>query len=332
MKTIPTALLASLLASTVSPVAASALAAPKASATKVAAVESVAFDAANGQLPEGVYVTKDAIYAGIAGSGEVWKIARDGTRTLLGSAPAPVAGKGFLTGVIVAPNGDVIAALASFTPEVQAGLYRIPKSGGKATLFAKSAEMNFPNGLAYASSGNLLVTDSSGRTFRVSPSGEVVLVVADALLQGDKSGASSPAAPGAKFGLDIGVNGIAVAKSGHVWVVNSDKGSLLRFRYDAKKKTAGALEAVAVDGAKLGGADGIALTAAGDALVTLNTQDKIVKVTAKGAISALDVPAGLDFPASIARDPAAKGEAYWVTNAGFLSKDKRPGVVRVTLD
>lgn len=288
------------------------------------------FDAAKGQLPEGLAVNEEGAVVGIAGSGEVWKIGFNGQRTLLGNAPAPIPGKGFLTGLIFAPNGDVLAALASFSNEVQPGIYRIPRTGGTARLFAKHPQMSFPNGLAYDSLGNLLVTDSAGSIFEISEDGETKVVLADEKLKGDKTGRSSSYAPGARFGLDIGVNGIAFGKNGLVYLANSDKGSLLKFRWDAQTRRAGPLEVLVQDGERLGGADGIALDERGDVIVALNTKDALVRVDGRGRISSVPVTAKLDFPASIAIMPTGKNAAVYVTNAGFLSEKKQPSLVRLT--
>lgn len=310
----------------------SALSVPAEGLAVATGSEITSFDAAKGQLPEGIAVSRDALYVGIASTGEIWKVTRAGQRSLFAKAPTPVEGKGFLTGLAVASNGDVLAALTSFAPEVKPGIYRVSKDGGTATLFAEHANMKFPNGLAFAASGDLLVSDSAGTVFQVTPRGNVSVLLRDDKLTGDKSGATSPSAPGAKFGLDIGVNGIALARDGRVYAVNSDRGTILSFAFDAKAGTASALKVVAQDPARLGGADGIALLADGSFIVTLNTQDKLVRVTKAGAISDIPTKARLDFPASVVTDIWANKPTVFVTNAGFLSKKKRPGVVKIILD
>src|SRR6478752_5302572 len=88
------------------------------------------------------------------------------------SVPALIAGKGFMTGLAQSASGDVYAGLASFVPEVQAGIYRVSRRGGKAELFAKDEALPFPNALAFDSAGNLFATDSgTGSVFRIDQRG-----------------------------------------------------------------------------------------------------------------------------------------------------------------
>jgi hypothetical protein len=122
------------------------------------------FDASAGELPEGFVLTKDSAYVGFAPTSRVVRVDLvAGTATAFGQLPLPVPGKGFMTGLASSPAGDVYAGLASFVPEVQAGIYRIPKEGGAATLFAKDMALPFPNALAFDTDGSLWATDSGAR-------------------------------------------------------------------------------------------------------------------------------------------------------------------------
>jgi streptogramin lyase len=127
------------------------------------------FDAAAKELPEGLLVNDDSAYVGFAPSSHVVRVnLATGQAAPFATLPAPTPGKGFMTGLARASNGDVYAGLASFTPEVQAGVYRIDKAGGAAVLFARDAMLPFPNALAFDPDGSLFVTDSgTGSVFRI---------------------------------------------------------------------------------------------------------------------------------------------------------------------
>jgi len=75
------------------------------------------------------------------------------------------------------------------------------------------------------------------------------------------------------------------------------------------------------DCVSLAGADGIALDAAGTLFVTVNWQDRVVRIDRSGAIQTPATKAdGLDFPASVA---VAPGGGVLVTNYAQLSYLKR---------
>src|SRR5688572_1920001 len=126
------------------------------------------FDPAQGQLPEGLVVAGDTAYVGFAPSGVVARVdLATGAAQPWGKLPAPVPNQGFMTG-LAARGGEILAALVSFVPEVQAGIYRIPAAGGDAVLLASSPAMAFPNAIGLDGDA-LFVTDSaSGTVFRIA--------------------------------------------------------------------------------------------------------------------------------------------------------------------
>src|SRR5262249_51146978 len=110
-------------------------------------------DAAGGGLPEELAVRDGKAYLEFAPTSQICALDRaGGATTPFSTPPTPVAGKGFMTGLAFS-GADLYAALVSFVPEVQAGIYRASERGKPATLFAKHAEMAFPNGLAFDPSG-----------------------------------------------------------------------------------------------------------------------------------------------------------------------------------
>jgi hypothetical protein len=55
-------------------------------------------------------------------------------------------------------KGMLYAAIASLSPELKSGVYRLPAgSAGKATLFASYRNMTFPNDLLFRQQGQLLL-------------------------------------------------------------------------------------------------------------------------------------------------------------------------------
>jgi hypothetical protein len=232
---------------------------PSAPATSQAAgpttTELVAkFDASAGELPEGLVFTREAAYVGFAPTSQVMRVdVGTGRATQYAQLPAPVAGKGFMTGLAESPTGDLYAGLASFVPEVQAGIYRVSKQSGEVSLFARDAALPFPNGLAFDASGALFATDSgSGSIFRFDAHGNAERWSSDQTLLGD-----AKACDGAGPGFAIGANGIVVEPDA-VYVVNLDQATLLRFPR-AEDGSAGSVTIVAgPDCETLGGADGLA--------------------------------------------------------------------------
>ncbi len=284
------------------------------------------FDAAAGELPEGLAVTADGTYVGFAPTSRVMRVdVGTGKATLFAQLPAPVSGKGFLTGLSESPTGDLYAGLASFVPEVQAGIYRIAKSSGEVTLFAKDAELPFPNGLAFDEKGALFASDSgTGSVFRFDAKGHAERWASGALLLGD-----AKACDGAGPGFAIGANGVVVEPEA-LYVVNLDQATLVRIPR-AKDGSAGAAEIIAgPDCETLGGADGLARAPDGSFVVAVNRQNKLVRIDPSGNVRTLAHGAPFDFPASV----AYRGDTLFATNFAFHNASAglpaQPGLVRIS--
>ena len=88
---------------------------------------------------------------------------------------------------------------------------------------------------------------------------------------------------------------------------------------------------VGPDCASLGGADGLTRDAAGNLLVAVNRQDKVVRVTSKHSIEPVVSGGTIDFPASF----AWKGTTLFATNFAFATassgKPAKPGILRIEL-
>jgi sugar lactone lactonase YvrE len=283
------------------------------------------FDASAGELPEGLLFTDDYAYVGFAPTGRVARVdVESGRATTFAQLPAPVAGKGFVTGLAASPAGDVYAGLASFVPEVQAGIYRIERGTGEVSLFAKDEALPFPNGLAFDASGALFATDSgTGSVFRVDARGRAERWANDATLLGD-----AKACDGAGPGFAIGANGIVV-ESDAVYVVNLDQATLLRIprRQDG---SAGPSEVIAgPDCETLGGADGLARAPDGTFVIAVNRQNKLVRVTPGGVVTTLAAGAPFDFPASVAYRKDTLFATNFALHNASAGLPSQPGLVRV---
>ena len=291
-------------------------------ASPLAVSEVTRLDGGKGQMSEGLAVRGGTAYLGYVASGEVVAVNIDsGAVEPYGSLPQPVAGKGFVAGLAVRGD-DLYAALVSFVPEVQAGIYRMTGAGGPAQLFAKHAEMAFPNGMAFDDAGQMYVTDSAaGAIFRVSTTGEVTRWLADPLLTGGKDSCGAGKGVGVPF--DIGANGIVIDDH-TMFVSNTDRAEILRIEIQ-KDGSAGAPGVlVPPNCAELSGADGLALAPDGDLIVAVNHLNKLVRVDREGGVTPLASGDPLDFPASL----AFAGDGLYISNFAFLDA-KRPALLLI---
>jgi sugar lactone lactonase YvrE len=290
------------------------------------------FDLSKAQLPEGLAIGNGVPYVGLAVTSEIAKVnLSDGTLATFATLPKPAPNTGFMTGLALSAKdpGVLYAALVSFAPEVQPGIYRVGASGGAASLFAKDAGMVFPNGLFADDAGNWFVADSAaGAVFRIAASGQTVEKWAtDDLLLGDKDH-SCASAKGAGLPFNIGANGIV--KSGDAFYVsNTDKGLVARIPVGSDG-TAGKVTAFAgPDCDKLGGADGVTILGT-DLYVAANFLNQIVRVGSAGDVTVVASGEPLDFPASL----AFEGAALYASNFAFTNAQAMkgsPGLIRIDL-
>ena len=285
------------------------------------------FDAAAGELPEGLLVSADSVYVGFAPTSRVVRVdVATGQTTPYSQLPAPGAGKGFMTGLAQSPAGELYAGLASFVPEVQAGIYRISNAGRDVTLFAKDAALSFPNALAFDSDGALFATDSgSGSVFHIDSGGH-----AERWAWGDALNGQKEACDGAGPGFAIGANGIVVEPEA-VYVVNLDKATLVKIPRLAGGAAGTPSVVAGPDCEALGGADGLVRAPDGSFVVAVNRQDKLVRVAQDGKVTTLASGAPFDFPATV----AYRGDTLFATNFALKSasagRTSAPGIVRVSM-
>jgi sugar lactone lactonase YvrE len=282
----------------------------------------VNFDPKKGQLPEGLVVNNKNIFVAWAPIGQVVKIDKDNlTVSKYGSWPTIPTNKGFMLGLDFDKQGMLYAAIASLSPELKSGIYRLSSGGaGQAALFASNTNMTFPNDLLFGQQGRLFVSDSSGTLFTVQSNGNVVKWLTDPLLKGDRN-----FCPPAELHLDIGANGIAFDKNGtSLFVVNTDRASIIRVPI-MNDGSAGKPELfVGPDCKNLNGADGIVVDKDGSIIIAVNKLNKIVRVSMDKKITALESDGILDFPASVKIDNGTAGQEHilYITNFGFVSAGK----------
>jgi hypothetical protein len=294
--------------------------APASSPTMVAA-----FDPAAGELPEGVATRDGFAYVGFAPLGEIARVdLATGTRTRFAKLPKPVPNKGFMTGLAFGPDGALYAALVSFDPSVQPGVYRVGTAGGDASLFAKDAKMIFPNGLTFDAAGALFVTDSAaGTIFKIARSGAVSPWASSSLLAGDAAQCGGSGNP-----FPIGANGI-VERGGAYFATNTDKASIVRVGINPDGSAGAPTLAVGPDCAALAGADGLTIDSRGDFIVAVNRQNKVVRVATTGAVDVVAAGGSVDFPASVVWSGKTMISTSFALANASSGKPARPGLLAI---
>ena len=277
----------------------------------------VPFDPAKGELPEGLILSPDgtAAYTAFAPTGKVVKISlADNTVSDFGAVPAPPANGGFVLGLAFDSAGDLYVGVASFlNPGMyQAGVYKIPKTGGDGTLFSKAAAITFANGLVFDKQDNLYLSESpSGTIYKIDKTGLAKVWSADPLLTG---GAGGPCASGQMFA--IGPNGVALVGS-DLFTVNTDKASLIKIPINMDGTAGMATEVIKTDCANLGGADGLYADTDGSLIVADNATNQLVRVGTDGKPSVIVKSDLFNFPTSAVPGTVGGKKYVYVVNAAF---------------
>jgi sugar lactone lactonase YvrE len=262
-----------------------ALAAPTARAA--VPIQTIAtYDASRGEWPEGLALDHgDNIYVGLAGTGEIRRIAPDGSQTTLARLPV---GQGLLLGIATRSRDDAVYALvASFDPATH-GVWRVGFDGPAERIAALDPN-GFPNGIAFDRRGNLYASDSFlGLVWRLKPGGTPQVWVRSPLLDPDPAG------------LGIGANGLAFDAHGDLYVANSDRSSVVKI--PVQSDGSAGRPRVLVQDARLHVADGMAFDTDGNLYVACSLgNDALYRVHTDRSIETLATAAdGLDYPANIA--------------------------------
>jgi sugar lactone lactonase YvrE len=254
-----------------------------------------AFDASQGELPEGIAVDKVGnIYVSMGApggpSGEIRRISPDGTQTTMVELDTAAAG------LAVDAQGNVYYAYVTFDPST-GGVYRLSGDGPPQRL-PGTGSILLPNGLGFDKRGNLYVSDSiGGAIWRIPRNGTAELWIQHESLEG-----CPPVVPGFP---PVGANGVAY-RQGDLYVANTGQGLLVRIPI-GKGGVAGAPELVAgvpeCDPAndQLDSMDGIAFDAHGNIYALLVLQNKLVRIDpVTGDVTELVSGSGFHNPASLA--------------------------------
>ena len=287
---------------------------------------AITFDPAKAELPEGLALDGNTAYVGLALTGEIVKVdVVTGARSPFGRVLVPEAIGGrpgaVVTGLAIDSDKNVYATLDVTPSPADAGpadagegpvtgIYKLSKAGGVATLFAKSPELVFPNGMAIVGS-SLFVTDSVvGAVFIVNlQTGAVVKWVQNEVLlpKPDNCGPSS---------VRLGANGIARVGDAF-FVSNTDRAQIVRVPVDAAGKAGAPTIFLGPDCARLFGVDDVRGLDTGELAYAVNYANKVEAVSPEGRIRTLFSGPPLDGPASLeVYEPTKR---LVVTNSAFAT-------------
>lgn len=174
---------------------------------------------------EGIAVDRQGnVFVSLQNFGQVWKIAPDGTESLLWQFDYPGTG-----GLAVDRQGHVYAAHGIFVSPGQedTGVWKIWKDGSKAKRLPGTENIVFPNALAFDKRGNLYVTETvtlegltggtiEGSIWRIPKRGTAELWYRDAGFLGGTDILADAGFP------PIGANGISYYKKA-LYVANTNR-------------------------------------------------------------------------------------------------------------
>lgn len=290
----------------------------------------VDFDETAFELPEGLFIDGESALVGFGTTGAVDSFALPGAeRSAYATFPLLTPDVSFMTGVTLAPDDALLAAVVSFSPELTAGVYRAAAQGDAGTLWASHPQMFFPNGFAWLDR-DLFVTDSAfGGVFHVDSAGTATPWLSDASLAAEPT-----ACGGTAESLAVGANGI-VEKDGDLFISSSNKGILVKVPV-SPEGAAGPVEIVAgPDCDALAGIDGITLDSDGSIIAAINSKNRIVRITPEGEVSTIVEGGPLDFPASVAFAGSGAERELYITSFAVINattgQPANPGLLRLAM-
>ena len=299
-------------------------------ATSAAAVDvdTVAlFNPAALETPESVQIARDgAIYVGMALTGEIRRIAPDGTQSSVVFLPIGVNvqpcgnGLGFAAmGSIALDHDDNIYAAVLSCNTADIGVWKVTPQGSMSQLAQLGANAG-PNGLAYRG-GYLYASDTLLRlVWRVSPDGTQAPTV--------WSHDPQLAPPHEPVPLTPGPNGVQVFRD-EIYVAVSDRAHVVAFPIQADGSAGPGR--VHVSGIAL---DDFSFDVKGNLYGTTDPSNKVVRIAADGTMDVLlTVDDGLDGPTATAFGVGSDKTRLYVTNAAFPFFDvpppRRPSLLRI---
>ena len=301
------------------------LVAASASATEV---ETIAlFDPAVPETPESIQIDRHGhIYVSLARTGEVRKIAPDGTQSTLAfltAAPGNLCpnrpGRATIAGIALDHQRNVYVGVSACDAE-DLGIWKVTPDGQQLLLANLPPEAR-PNGIAYRD-GWLYVADSAlALVWRIHSDGQspAEIWTDDALLQHP-----SPPLQGIP-----GPNGLQIFRN-KVYVSVSDRAHIVAFRIKVNGSAGpGRVHALL-------GVDDFAFDVKGNLYAMTNFSQTVERVTPDGKIETLlKLEDGLDGPSSGAFGVGRDNKNLYIANAAFpfaplpLPTPRRPSVMRL---
>jgi sugar lactone lactonase YvrE len=208
----------------------------------------------------------------VAGSGDVGGSGDGG--------PAIAAAFSFPAGIAIDRSGNVFISDTgnSRIRKIDAATGTVTTIAGRSAGFsgdggpALFANLNAPRGLAFDSSGNLYIADSTNhRVRKITPGGVMTTVAGNGIA--DFSGDGGPA-------TDAALNGpraIAVDLNGNLWIADTFNNRVRQVDTSGKIRT--------INAGDLQSPEGIAATVAGDVLVSDSGGNRILRVDSLGNVS-----------------------------------------------
>jgi sugar lactone lactonase YvrE len=272
--------------------------------------------------PEGIATdARGNIYTTLTFSGEVLRIAPDGTQSTIGKFKN---GMTPILGLEVGFDGSVYVAVGTQNaPGTDThGVWRIDAAGTKSLVAAMPAP-GLPNSLAWTPEGALLVSDSAnGIMYQIEPDGRLAKLVDDPLIKPDAAACPEWGLPQ----LSVGANGLAINADGDLLIAVTNRGTIVRVPMRGRST---GTPGVWVGGCgPLVGADGLTMDRWGNLIVAVNRQNTIVRVRPDGTMDTLaTADDGLEFPASPMFGKVAGAQDWlFIANFAVLAR-KNPGVL-----
>jgi len=285
----------------------------------------VSFNPALLETPENIAIDRDNNkYVSLALTGEIRKIASDGTQSTfamlpLGGAPMTFCGSFFagLTGITFDEHDNLYANLAS-CDSASRGVWKIP-NGGQPMRIAALSMQSLPNGIVHHRDSIYVADSVLGVIWRVADTGG-----------GAEIWTSGPALAQLPNGLP-GPNGLKLFE-GELYVSNPSQSTVLavRVRPDG---TAGTTRTHATNVF----CDDFAFDVHGNLYCGTDPFDTVVRIAPNGAIDTMLTAAdGLDGPTAILFGIKDEGFDLFITNAAFpffqVPTPRMPSLMRLRLD
>jgi sugar lactone lactonase YvrE len=303
---------------------------PIASPVAGAAAQFIArFDAAAGELPEGVAVAADGtVYTTFSPLGQLVRLGPgEGEHEVVATIEGLEEGDIGMLGLAVHTDGSVYAGVFSANPEAH-GVWRMDVAGGDVARVPGTEQIGLPNAMVFDAAGTMYVTDTiAGAVWSVAPNGTAEQWLHHELLVGNER---------LGFGFPVGANGIALNETGDtLYVAVLEQASIVTIPVaaDGTAGEPGVFVDLSDDPAPML-PDGITFDAAGNLYVALPTVNTVVRVTPDGGMETVATAGdGMDGPASVAIDDEA-GRLY-VANFSIAlvpPGGAGPGIVMIELD